>query len=76
MPILVLSDIITLLPIIEFLITTLFLIKQFLPISTPLEMKQFFPISDELSIFAYFSHGCDFYQGYQSKGLYAKTFSY
>ena len=53
MPIEVLSQTTTLLPIIEFLITTLFFIIELLPISTPLAIKQFFPISVELSILEY-----------------------
>ena len=46
-PIDVLSEITTLLPIKQFFITTLFLIIEFLPISTPLEIVQFFPTSQD-----------------------------
>ena len=53
-PIVVLSEIITLFPIIEFLITTLFLINVFLPISTPLQITQFLPTSTLFAIFEYF----------------------
>ena len=50
-PIDVLSQITTSLPTNEFFITTLFLIIEFSPISTPLEITQFFPISADLLIF-------------------------
>lgn len=52
-PIDVLSQIITLEPIIEFLITTLFLIIEFFPIFTPLPITQFLPIETDLSINEY-----------------------
>ena len=49
-----LSQTTTLFPSSEFLITTLFLIIVFFPISTPLEIIQFLPISADLLIFENF----------------------
>ena len=53
-PIVLLSQIITLFPIKEFFITTLFLIIEFLSISTPLAMTQLWPIWTVSCILEYF----------------------
>ena len=52
-PIQVLSEMITLEPIIEFFIITLFLIIESCLILTPRPIKQFLPINTELSIDEY-----------------------